>query len=481
MKKMKKKSFCLLLSGMLAVNSGVVPVSAGWLDNLGVSIEDDGTIKADGDINIKGVTIHVDDVEITPEDIENGISYITEKAKTGDLFEFPDLERGMELAESALDEIQDLLDDGTLNITLSDFDDVDDPTQQDEDATVIDTSDSLIQNKAATSYYYSILDPEEQDMYQAMLTIAKFPDDTSIKASRKTSMDPSTDAFYDSFQKVYYALIYDHPELFWLNSSNMWVQYNYTGSSDENNQYDYILSLKGSYPEYRTQMSRFNQAVSQALASVDMSQSQAKIALQLHDYIINLATYDYPALDDSKMRITHTAYGILVENDHNISNTGVCDGYSYAYEYLLQQAGIESLIVCGMAGNSDSDTGRHAWNMVKLDGQWYEVDATWDDFEQEPNPNNDYYNVEQAALADQNFVNRQKHYLFNKTTDQIEYYTPDDNLTYYTSNGGWVTYTGSSVHHRHNSSTRGGIYDDLCMQVPSANGTTYTYDYIISH
>ena len=52
---------------------------------------------------------------------------------------------------------------------------------------------------------------------------------------------------------------------------------------------------------------------------------------------------------------------------------GVCAGYAFALQYLLMRAGIQSYYVVGIAGEN------HAWNLAKIDGKWYYVDATWDD------------------------------------------------------------------------------------------------------
>ena len=41
---------------------------------------------------------------------------------------------------------------------------------------------------------------------------------------------------------------------------------------------------------------------------------------------------------------------------------------------MLRELNVEVQFVKGFAGNE-----RHAWNLVKVDNQWYHVDATWDD------------------------------------------------------------------------------------------------------
>lgn len=56
----------------------------------------------------------------------------------------------------------------------------------------------------------------------------------------------------------------------------------------------------------------------------------------------------------------------------------VCDGISKTYSLLCNMLGIDCIRVVGQAG-VDESWGGHAWNKVKVDGQWYIVDATWGD------------------------------------------------------------------------------------------------------
>lgn len=80
-------------------------------------------------------------------------------------------------------------------------------------------------------------------------------------------------------------------------------------------------------------------------------------ALWLHDYIIDNAEYDYSYSYCS-------AEGVLARG------TGTCESYHRAYVMLLNKLGIET---GRMEGNM------HVWTAVKLDGEWYQVDSTWDD------------------------------------------------------------------------------------------------------
>ncbi len=96
-----------------------------------------------------------------------------------------------------------------------------------------------------------------------------------------------------------------------------------------------------------------------------MSQKQKVKAL--HGYLILNTWYDRAAEGNLTMS-PHFAKQIIFEN------YGVCDGYSEAFKILLNAAGIECKVIYG-----DTPYGLHAWNQVKIDGIWYNVDITWDD------------------------------------------------------------------------------------------------------
>ena len=68
-------------------------------------------------------------------------------------------------------------------------------------------------------------------------------------------------------------------------------------------------------------------------------------------------------------RSSYEPYGPLIEGK------GVCLGYATTFQLLMDMAGVECITVVGAAYYSRED---HAWNMVKLGGEWYCVDSTWD-------------------------------------------------------------------------------------------------------
>lgn len=132
----------------------------------------------------------------------------------------------------------------------------------------------------------------------------------------------------------------------------------------------------------------------QALIKPDMTDLEKEKAL--HDYLVLNTKYDeINFINNTVPKESYTAYGAL------INGVAVCEGYATALDKLLKLVGIESKVITGTAGG-----GAHAWNMAKIDGNWYYVDATWDD----PVPDRSgevshaYFNLsEQEIRKDHNF------------------------------------------------------------------------------
>ena len=88
----------------------------------------------------------------------------------------------------------------------------------------------------------------------------------------------------------------------------------------------------------------------------------------IHDYIIDHVEYDYDNYKNDAYLVKHATYSAA------ITGKTVCQGYATYFYRLANKAGIECRVVDG-TGNG----GRHAWNLVKIDGKYYYVDVTWDD------------------------------------------------------------------------------------------------------
>ena len=93
----------------------------------------------------------------------------------------------------------------------------------------------------------------------------------------------------------------------------------------------------------------------------------------IHDYLVIHVDYDYDNLTAGTLPDTaFTAEGAL------FLHSAVCEGYARAFSLLCDRSGIENALVYGTA---DDGTGvqNHAWNQVRVNGEWYNIDVTWDD------------------------------------------------------------------------------------------------------
>lgn len=153
-------------------------------------------------------------------------------------------------------------------------------------------------------------------------------------------------------------------------------------------------------------MSKKVQEIVNKATRPEMSDLEKELAL--HDYIITHTRYDEENLKkDTLPDESHTPYGVLV------NGIAVCDGYARTLQILLNEVGIESKMV---VGNFDSLKGslpglptdnkeikwRHAWNIVKIDNTYYQVDVTADDPVSDDGTNvldHTYFNISDKQIA----------------------------------------------------------------------------------
>ena len=88
----------------------------------------------------------------------------------------------------------------------------------------------------------------------------------------------------------------------------------------------------------------------------------------IHDYIISNVAYGYPGGKKETEGDAYSAYGALV------LKKAVCNGYAEAMKLLCDLSGMNCKMISGTA-----DGENHAWNLIKIDKEWYHVDPTWDD------------------------------------------------------------------------------------------------------
>jgi hypothetical protein len=145
--------------------------------------------------------------------------------------------------------------------------------------------------------------------------------------------------------------------------------------------------------------------------------------LAIHDYLKEHITYNEDL--DNLTDIDHTAYGALI---HGVA---VCDGYMDAFHLVLNEVGIESHNVTG-DDLDQTDNWWHAWSLVKMDGEYYHIDLTWNDTD------DDRANYEFFGLTDDEI--KETHIIFE--ANQIPEATGEKNnyYQYHLDRGIGITY-----------------------------------------
>ncbi len=211
--------------------------------------------------------------------------------------------------------------------------------------------------------YYAMLNKDMQQLYSQIYANAR---------NLLSSFAPVVPVTVSQLKSVYEAVYNDHPELFWLDGGYS-CKYLGNGSCVEitlkyNDTSTYLEDARQDFQMYARRI----------LSGAEGLGSDSEKEQYIHDKLMEMVEYDPNA------SLNQSAYSALV---HGWS---VCAGYARAYQFLMQQLGIPCYYCTGYAGED------HAWNIVKINGDYYNVDVTWDD----TNPSTqDYFNKSDQEFA----------------------------------------------------------------------------------
>ncbi len=157
---------------------------------------------------------------------------------------------------------------------------------------------------------------------------------------------------------------YDYPEYFWFRGA--W-EAGYTLESVGADLYRVVLKPEYEYTENECQgFSLLVETAFQPKIDELSNSSDYDKAIGVYEYLIENTKYDLAYMGK-------TIYEMA--KDHR----AVCEGYARATQYMLTKLGVETLYVVGKSDNGSGEPEDHAWNIVKLDGEYYNVDTTWGD------------------------------------------------------------------------------------------------------
>ncbi len=248
-------------------------------------------------------------------------------------------------------------------------------------------------------FQYSLLNTKEKAVYNDICNAIEITQ--NVVNLKKYNVEVQT--VCDVYEKV----IADNPQYFWVTKMISYTCYSvdeqsifvdlylhYTDGKtvdvfDKNNKLTAIADRN----EISNQIKNFNNKITEFLSNVSAATPDFEKEKLIHDFVVKSVSYDYDNMNSDPSSKTDypriwDAYGALCDGK------AVCEGYARLFQILCYHTGINANFVRGESQNQP-----HAWNVVKLDNEWYHVDVTWDD------STNDKYSV---------------YVWFNLTTEQIE-------------------------------------------------------------
>lgn len=178
-------------------------------------------------------------------------------------------------------------------------------------------------------------------------TLLETWDDVSTKYLNFLSYDLTP----EEFRNIYYDVLFGHPEYFYVET------YGYNLLDGKINIVQMVYNETDKSVISQT-LDLIGEASDEILMSIDDDMTDFEKVMAVHNHMIAEYEYDYSL---SNFTVT-----IMV------TKTGVCQAYSMAFKHLMNQLGIDCIYVT-------SDSMQHGWNLVKIDGNWYHIDLTWDD------------------------------------------------------------------------------------------------------
>lgn len=141
----------------------------------------------------------------------------------------------------------------------------------------------------------------------------------------------------------------------------------------------YIFIKEFIYPERKIE--QYEKAIIEGLQIfktryIREEMSDYEKEMVIHDYLIRTVTYDEESIQEEEQRIRHgEIYNIL---GPLLRKKAVCWGIACAFKLICDYCGIKCFVIVGDALPIRDGSAGHAWNIVRLDGENYHVDVTWD-------------------------------------------------------------------------------------------------------
>ena len=219
-------------------------------------------------------------------------------------------------------------------------------------------------------YYYSHMNKQQQAVYHAMKT--------GIQSLAPSFPCPRMEG--KELTDVFLKLRLDCPEIFFV--SGFHFRY-YPDSANVELSPEYLFDKNKIKDHQKAMKARVEKLVRPAVTMAELEKEQ-----YVHDFICQNVHYD-----KLKKSYSHEILGPLGQG------VGVCEGIAKTVKILCDQLGIWCIVVISEANPEKNIKYRHAWNIVKIGGTYYHLDATFDNTLSHMGPvRYDYFNLDDGKV-----------------------------------------------------------------------------------
>lgn len=219
-------------------------------------------------------------------------------------------------------------------------------------------------------YYYSHMNKQQQAVYHAMKT--------GIQSLAPSFPCPRMEG--KELTDVFLKLRLDCPEIFFV--SGFHFRY-YPDSANVELSPEYLFDKNKIKDHQKAMKARVEKLVRPAVTMAELEKEQ-----YVHDFICQNVRYD-----KLKKSYSHEILGPLGQG------VGVCEGIAKTVKILCDQLGIWCIVVISEANPEKNIKYRHAWNIVKIGGAYYHLDATFDNTLSHMGPvRYDYFNLDDGKV-----------------------------------------------------------------------------------
>lgn len=200
-----------------------------------------------------------------------------------------------------------------------------------------------------------------------------------------------TDTF-DEMVLIVDNCIKENPDILYYNgftyTSNGLITFKYRKDAATNEKHLFLLEEK-------------IESIVEEIITASMNDYQKELAI--HDYLLENCQYDIKGYENGQIKSeSFNAYGALYQG------VAVCEGYAEAAALLLNRSGVETIVITGKSRGEG-----HAWNIVKIDGDYYHLDVTWNDPVQQDESSEikyyDYFNLSDIDISNDHSWDKEKY------------------------------------------------------------------------